>query len=187
MIPWRTDFVGIAYRYYDLRMNVVPLFKERSVAAEAWRETIRWWPDHAIRIRFVEDGEKYWFALGSDSQRPDANACFAKRLDASESYRRFKKGHAGEAYLRLGTYRALSKADAKGDAVCECGHEKDDHGETRDEQDCLYEECGCEKFASFEVRLLRKKKTVTDIRFITAREAKDDPLAWNCLNSQGAA
>lgn len=184
MISWRSDFLGIAYRYYDLRMNVVPLFSERAPAAEAWREIIRWWPDHAIKMRFVEDGEKYWFVLGSDSQRPDTNAGFAKRLEISESYRRFQKGHAGEAYLRLGTYRTLTKADAKGDALCDCGHEREDHGETREEEDCLYEDCSCEKFSTFEVKLLRKKKTVTDIKFMQAGQAKDDALAWNYLNYQ---
>jgi len=27
-IPWFDDFVGIAYRYYDLRMNLIPLFHD---------------------------------------------------------------------------------------------------------------------------------------------------------------
>lgn len=185
MGPWRSDFLGIAYRYYDLRMNAVPLFAERAPAAEAWRETVRWWPDHAVRMRFVEDGGHYWFVLGSDSQRPESNAGFAKRLEASDSYRRFKKGHAGEAYLRFGTYRTMSKADAKDDALCGCGHERADHGLTREREDCLYEDCACEKFSTFEVRLLRKKKTVTDIAFLGMDGARDDALAWNFLNSRG--
>lgn len=185
MGPWRSDFLGIAYRYYDLRMNAVPLFAERAPAAEAWRETVRWWPDHAVRMRFVEDGGHYWFVLGSDSQRPESNAGFAKRLEMSDSYRRFKKGHAGEAYLRFGTYRTLSKADAKDDALCGCGHERADHGMTREQEDCLYEDCACEKFSTFEVRLLGKKKTVTDISFLGMDGARDDALAWNFLNSKG--
>ena len=166
-------------------MNVVPLFSERRAAAEAWRETVRWWPDHAVKLRFVEDGGSYWFVLGADSRRPESNAGFAKRLDASESYRRFKRGHAGEAYLRLGTYRAMSKADSKGDAVCDCGHEMADHGESREDEDCLYEDCACEKFSTFEVKMLGKKKTVTDIAFLPVERAKDDALAWNFLSSAG--
>ena len=166
-------------------MNAVPLFAERAPAAEAWRETVRWWPDHAVRMRFVEDGGHYWFVLGSDSQRPESNAGFAKRLEMSDSYRRFKNGHAGEAYLRFGTYRTLSKADAKDDALCGCGHERADHGLAREQEDCLYEDCACEKFSTFEVRLLRKKKTVTDISFLGMDGARDDALAWNFLNSKG--
>ena len=27
-VKWFDDLVGVAYRYYDLRMNVVPLFND---------------------------------------------------------------------------------------------------------------------------------------------------------------
>ena len=30
-IPWFDDFVGVAYRYYDLRMNVIPLIVDKSI------------------------------------------------------------------------------------------------------------------------------------------------------------
>jgi len=180
--PWNDDFIGIAYRYFDLRMNVAPLYEERKPAADLWRETIRWWPDYAIKLRFVEDGGRYWFVLGSDSQRPESNLAFYKLLDRSESYERFKRGHGGEAYLRLGVYTKKFKGDVKDDVLCSCGHEMYDHGETAEEEDCLYEDCGCKRFETFEVKLLKKKKTVTDIRFLRESEAKDDPLAWNCLN-----
>jgi len=41
-IPWFDDFLGIAYRYYDQRMNVVPLFDNYKKAQAFWRETIKW-------------------------------------------------------------------------------------------------------------------------------------------------
>ncbi len=190
---WYDGFVGIAYRYFDLRMNVAPLFEDKGRATEMWRETIHWWPDHAIRLRFVEedggggdDGgntgpKKYWFILGADSLRMDTNRAFYKLLDVSPSYERFKKGHGGEAYLRLGVFTKKFKGDVKEDAVCECGHEMYDHGEDTPAEDCLYEDCDCKRFESFEVNLLWKKKTVTDIRFLNESEARDDALAWNCL------
>ena len=103
-IPWFSDFLGIAYRYYDLRMNVVPLFDERKQAANIWHETIHWWNDHSIKIRFVESEDKYWFVMGGDSSKPQSNKSFFKILDKSANYERFKKGHEGEAFLRLGTY-----------------------------------------------------------------------------------
>ena len=180
--PWFDDFIGIAYRYFDLRMNVAPLFEAREPAAKLWRETIHWWPDYAIRLRFVEDGDRYWFVLGSDSRHPGSNVAFYKLLDMSESYERFKKGHGGETYLRLGVFSKKSKSDVKDDALCNCGHEMYDHGETPSEADCLYEDCDCKKFESFEVNLLKKKKTVSDIKFLAESEAKDDALAWNCLS-----
>ena len=50
----------------------------------------------------------YWFIMGSDSQKPDTNLAFFKVLPKSENYERFKAGHGGEAYLRLGVYTAIS-------------------------------------------------------------------------------
>ena len=180
-IPWINDFLGVAYRYYDLRMNVVPLFSERKQAANIWHEIIHWWNDHSIKIRFVETGEKYWFVMGGDSSKPQTNKYFYKILDQSPNYERFKKGHGGEAYLRLGTYTKKLKKDVKDDAVCNCSHIKEDHDDEQDHDDCLVEDCKCKKFESFQVNLLKKKKTITDIKFLQEDEIKDDPLAWNCL------
>ena len=181
-IPWFNDFLGVAYRYYDLRMNVVPLFSERKQATNIWHEIMHWWNDHSIKIRFVETGDKYWFVMGGDSSKPQANKSFFKILDQSPNYERFKKGHGGEAYLRLATYTKKFKKDVKNDAVCDCGHIKEDHDEEADHDDCLVEDCKCMKFESFQVNLLKKKKTITDIKFLQENEVKDDPLAWNCLN-----
>ena len=180
-IPWFDDLLGVAYRYYDLRMNVVPLFSERKTAIDLWRETVYQWNDHSIKIRFVETGDKYWFIMGSDSQRPQTNKSFFKILTKSEHYERFKKGHGGEAYLRFGTYAIKHKKDVKDDAVCNCGHIKEDHHEGSESDECLYEDCSCTKFESFQVNLLKKKKTVTDIKFMQEDDVKDDPLTWNCL------
>ena len=179
-IPWFDDFLGVAYRYYDLRMNVVPLFSERKQAANLWHETMHWWHDHTIKIRFVEIGDKYWFILGGESSKPQTNKSFFKILDKSSNYERFKIGHGGEAYLRLGTYTKKFKKDVKDDAICDCGHIKEDHEEA-DHDECLVEDCKCIKFESFQVNLLKKKKTITDIKFLQENEIKDDPLTWNCL------
>ena len=182
-IPWYDDFIGVAYRYYDLRMNVVPLFNDRKDAADLWHRYIRNWIDPSIKIRFVESGDKYWFIMASESKNPDFNQSFYKILSKSENYERFKNGHEGEAYLRLGVYSKKYFKDVKGDALCNCGHEKEDHDDEDDQHDCLYEDCDCTKFESFQVNLLKKKKTVTDIAFLDESEVKDDSLAWNCLNT----
>jgi hypothetical protein len=179
-IPWFNDFLGVAYRYYDLRMNVVPLFSERKQATNLWNETIHWWNDHSIKIRFVETDEQYWFIMGGESRKPQTNKSFFKILDKSQNYERFKNGHQGEAYLRLGTYTKLSKNDVKDDAICNCGHIKEDH-EIEHDDACLIEDCTCKKFETFQVNLLKKKKTITDIKFLQEDQIKDDPLTWNCL------
>ena len=172
--------MGVAYRYYDLRMNVVPLFADRKEASTIWHDTIHWWLDPSIKIRFVEIDDKYWFIIGSDSQRPESNFSFFKILPKSENYERFKKGHGGEAYLRLGVYAKKSRKEVKKDALCDCGHEAEDHDEGDDDV-CLYKECNCKKFSSFQVTLLKRKKTITDIAFLEEKNVKEDALAWNCL------
>ena len=180
-IPWFDDFVGVAYRYYDLRMNVVPLFNDRKESTSLWNDVIHWWVDSSIKIRFVETGDQYWFIMGSDSQKPDTNLSFFKVLPKSEHYERFQKGHGGEAYLRFGVYTKKILDDSKKDAVCDCGHEAQDHDEG-DGDVCLFHECTCKKFSSFQVNLLKRKKTISDIKFLDENNVKDDPLTWNCLN-----
>ena len=126
-MPWFDDFVGVAYRYYDLRMNVVPLFTERKQATNLWHDTINRWLDHSIKIRFVETDDDYWFIMSADSTHPQTNISFFKMLPKSENYERFKKGHDGEAYLRLGVYSDQYLNDVKRDAVCNCGHMAEAH------------------------------------------------------------
>ena len=142
-VRWFDEFLGVGYRYYDLRMNVFPILPDKKQANKIWQEVINWWPDPSIKIRFVEVDDDYWFVMTADSPFPDSNRAFFKLLKRSEHYERFKKGHEGEAYLRLGTYK--------------------------------------QKDESPQVELLKKKKIVTDIKFLYESEVKEDALAWTCL------
>lgn len=173
---WFDDFLGVAYRYFDLRMNVVPLFSNKQQASSMWLENVHWWADTDIKMRFVESGDQYWFILASESQKPGHNTSFFKLLPKSENYLRFKKGHLGEAFLRFASYLEQEEKDVKDNSVCNCGHTKKDH-----DGKCASDGCGCSKFATFELRLLKKKKTVTDIKFLEEKDVKDDSLSWNCL------
>lgn len=159
----------------------MPLFSERKRASNIWHDTIHWWVDPTIKIRFVETGNNYWFVMGAESKKPDSNRSFFKLLSTSENYKRFKKGHGGEAYLRFGIYTKQFKNDVKDDAVCDCGHLMEDHDDSKENEGCLYDECNCKKFESFQITLLKKKKNITDIKFLKETEIKDDPLSWNCL------
>jgi len=49
-------------------MNLVPLFNNFKEARLFWLETIKWWNDHSIKIRFVETGDTYWFIMGAESR-----------------------------------------------------------------------------------------------------------------------
>lgn len=142
-ISWIDDFLGVGYRFYDLRMNVFPLFPDKKQAVKIWQDVINLWPDPSIKIRFVESGDDYWFIMSADVASADTNKSFFKLLKKSENYERFKKGHEGEAYVRFGVYKQKNKL--------------------------------------FHVELLRKKKTVTNIKFLQESEVKEDSLAWNCL------
>lgn len=184
-VPWFGDIEGIAYRYYDLRMNVAPLVSDNKLLMRVWHDTIYWWLDHTIKMRFVEssDDDTYWFIMGAQTKKPSSNLSFYKVLSMSPNYDRFKKGHDGEAYLRLGVYAKQTLADAKKGALCNCGHEARDHDEN-DNDACLYKVCDCKRFTSFQVTLSRRKKTVSDIAFIQESDedaVRDDPLVWNCL------
>jgi len=180
-VSWFDDFLGVGYRYYEIRMTVTPLFSDLKKAQIFWRETVHWWNDHSIKIRFVETGDAYWFIMGAESKHTKNNRSFFKVLPKSPHYERFKKGHGGSAYLRLGTHTKKFKGDVKDDAKCNCGHIKEDHEEEEDDS-CLFEDCDCKKFETFQINLLKKKKTVTDIKFLDEAEIKDDALAWNCFS-----
>ena len=139
-IRWFSEIIGVAYRYYDLRMNVIPLFRDRKEATEIWNEVVNWWSDSSIKIRFVETEDSNWFIMGSDSMHPDTNISFFKILPKSENYERFKKGHGGEAYLRLGKYTKKYKNDVKDDAICDCSHMKENHDDSEYNDKCRYKD-----------------------------------------------
>ena len=181
-IKWDDNFLGVAYRYFDVRMNIALMFPERKEASNLWLETVNWWNDHTIKVRFVEIGDDYWFIVGADSRKPATNKSFYKILPKSQHYERFKKGHEGSAILRFAVYSKKFFDDVKKDVPCDCEHRKDDHNDENNDNYCLYEECDRKKFESFQVNLLKKKKVVTNIKFMNEEEVKDDSLAWNCLN-----
>ena len=180
IIKWENEFLGVGYRYFDVRMNIVLVYPEFKPASKLWLETMHFWNDHSIKIRFIEIGDEYWFVMGADSRKPETNKYFYKVLPKSENYERFKKGHEGTAYLRYGAYKEKQMDEVKDKDVCNCGHRKDDHDEV--ETDCLYEVCDCKRFLSTQLNYSKKKKSLSDIKFLTEEEAKDDSLAWNCLN-----
>jgi hypothetical protein len=39
-IFWFNNFVGVGYRYHDIYMNVLPLFKDKRYAFKLWKKTI---------------------------------------------------------------------------------------------------------------------------------------------------
>ena len=175
--------MGIAYRYFDLRMNIVPLFHNRKVALKMWQDVIHWWQDASIRVRFIEYPDQYRFVMGAESQRPDSNVSFYKILDKSPHYERFKRGYGEAAYLRFGEYSTRRLHEVKDSDICNCSHPAGDHADDEDSTECLEEGCGCTEFIQTQVYMLKRKKTISDIVFLDYADVRDDPLAWNCVNS----
>ena len=138
-ILWRDDFLGIGYRYHDVYMNVFPVFDDKRYASKLWDETIRWWPDDEIRLRFVERGleNNYWFILYNTAQHMDENTGFAKKLQLSDNFHRFKVGYEKQVILRFGIYNEKPKKEGRG-----------------------------KNKKNFGLELLKKHKTVYDIQFI---------------------
>ena len=103
-VVWFKDFLGVGYRYHDVYMNVFPLFSDKMAAFKLWKKTVEWWPDDRIRMRFVEQGDDYWFILYGGSEFKGDNTGFVKKVQKSENYERFKAGYEKKAILRFGIY-----------------------------------------------------------------------------------
>ena len=114
-IEWFGNFVGVGYRYHDVFMNVFPLFEDKMSAFKLWKKTIDWWPDDKIKLRFVEQGDDYWFILYGGSDYKKDNTGFVKRVAKSENYERFKAGYEKKAILRFGILGPPKKKDQKYD------------------------------------------------------------------------
>ena len=151
-ITWFNDFIGVGYRYYDIYMNVFPIFKDKMYAFKLWKKTIEWWPDDQIKLRFIEGDGNYWFILYGGSEYKNDNTGFVKNVPISKNYHRFKKGCENKATIRFGVYKE------------NIGNKKDN-----DEN---------EKFG---LELLKKSKSVYDIKFLQYSHLAFDSLEWDCI------
>lgn len=158
-ILWRHDFIGIGYRYHDVYMNVFPIFEDKRYASKLWDKSIHWWPDDEIRLRFVEveNGNNYWFILYNTAKYADEGTGFAKNLQLSDNYRRFKRGYEKQVLLRFGIYKGNP------------GREASKHDKKK-----------------FDLELLKKHKTVYDIKFVDDISGlSTDSIEFSCINSCG--
>lgn len=147
-IVWFKDFVGVGYRYHDVYMNVFPLFQDKMFAFKLWKKTADWWPDDQIRMRFVEQGDSYWFILYADSQYKGDHTGFVKKVQISENYERFKAGYEKKAILRFGIYKDNPKK---------------------------------KEGAKYDLEILKKSKSVYDIKFVPFSELDSQSLEAECI------
>jgi hypothetical protein len=94
-------------------MNVFPLFRDKMFAFRLWKNTVDSWPDDKIKMRFIEEGDHYWFILYGGSEYKNDNTGFVKRVGRSENYERFKVGYEKKVILRFGIYNDNPKKKKK--------------------------------------------------------------------------
>jgi hypothetical protein len=104
-VRWFDAFMGVGYEFYEVRTKVILIFDKRKTLFDAWKKVIKWWPDHDIKMRFVETNHSYEFILYANSVALDTKWVFLKALKVSENYKAFKNDYEGAAFLRLGLYR----------------------------------------------------------------------------------
>ena len=151
LITWFNGFIGVGYRYHDIYMNVFPIFEDKMYAFKLWKKTVDWWSDDEIKLRFIEAADTYWFILYGGSEYKNDNTGFVKNVPISENYSRFKKGYEKKAILRFGIYKANKKRK-----------KEDDDGE-------------------FDLELLKKSKSVYDIKFLQYSDLVSDSIEWQCI------
>jgi hypothetical protein len=135
-------------------MNVFPIFQDRNYASKLWDNTVHWWPDDEIRLRFVEEEfrSNYWFMLYNTAQHIDERTGFAKKLQLSDNYQRFKVGYEKQVILRFGVYKENLKKDKK---------EKDKK--------------------NFDLELLKKHKMIYDIQFMDFSNLSADSIEMSFI------
>jgi hypothetical protein len=153
-MKWFKDFMGVGYRYHDVYMNVFPLFQDKMAAFKLWNKTVDWWPDDQIKLRFVEDGDHYWFILYGGSDYKKDNTCFVKKVQMSENYQRFKVGYEKKVMLRFGIYKENKNPKKK---------ERDG------------------SIKKYDLEILKKAKSVYDIAFLQLHDLAKDSVEWQCI------
>jgi hypothetical protein len=151
-MSWFSRFAGVGYRYYDIYMNVFPIFEDKTYAFKLWKKTINWWPDDEIKLRFIENGDEYWFILYGSSLFEKENMGFVKNMLISENYQRFKVGYEKKVILRFGIYREKTKRIGAG--------AQDDN---------------------FTLELLKKSKLVYDIKFFQYSDLPNSSIERQCI------
>ncbi len=106
---WISDFLGVGYRYTDIVMNVLILYNDRKMAIKVWNENIHWWPDDQIVLRFIEDGDHYWFILYQRGKNlfSKENVGFFKKNQLTQNYLRFKENFDQKTILRFSLYKSV--------------------------------------------------------------------------------
>jgi hypothetical protein len=157
---WISDFVGVGYRYTDIIMNILILYDDRKLAIKTWNENIHWWSDDQITLRFVEDGDYYWFILYQNGKNllSKENIGFFKKNQLTQNYLRFKQNFDQKTLLRFALYKSVENKT------------NDDDDKTRNKN--VYKK----NSPPFEINIFKRMKTVYDVKFQNIRDLENDSV-----------
>ena len=167
---WISDFVGVGYRYTDIIMNILILYSDRKLAIKIWNENIHWWPDDQISLRFIEDGDYYWFILYQNGKNllSKENIGFFKKNQLTQNYLRFKQNFDQKTLLRFALYKSVDN-------------------KTNDEDDDKTKNKNVYKKNSppFEINIFKRMKTVYDVKFQNIRDLESDSIENSLIMNLG--
>ena len=167
---WISDFVGVGYRYTDIIMNILILYSDRKLAIKVWNENIHWWPDNQIALRFVEDGDYYWFILYLNGKNlfSKENIGFFKRNQLTQNYLRFKKNFDQKALLRFALYKSVENNTNSNDK--------------KQNNENVYKK----NIPPFELNIFKRLKTIYDVKFQNKSELDSDSFEYSLIKNLGS-
>jgi hypothetical protein len=167
---WILDFEGVGYRYTDIIMNILILFSDRKLAIKIWNENIHWWPDDQITLRFVEDGDYYWFILYQNGKNllSKENIGFFKKNQLTQNYLRFKQNFDEKTLLRFALYKSVD-------------NQTDD-----DDKKKINETVYKKNSPPFELNIFKRMKTIYDVKFQIKSELDSDSFEKSLIENLGA-
>jgi hypothetical protein len=167
---WITDFVGVGYRYTDIIMNILILYNDRKQAIKTWNENIHWWPDDQITLRFIEDGNYYWFILYQNGKNlfSKENIGYFKKNQLTENYLRFKKNFDQKALLRFALYKSVEN--------------KNDNNDIPEKNKNAYKPDS----PLFELDIFKRMKTIYDVKFENKKDLESNSVENVLIESLGS-
>jgi len=167
---WISDFAGVGYRYTDIVMNILVLYSDRKLAIKTWNENIHWWPDDQIILRFIEDGDYYWFILYQNGKNlfSKENIGYFKKNQLTQNYLRFKKNFDQKTILRFALYKSVENKN------------NDDDNSKKNEN--AYKP----NSPAFELDIFKRMKTIYDVKFQNKSDLESNSFENSLIEKLGS-
>ena len=144
------------------------LYDDRKNAIKVWNEYIHWWPDDQIVLRFIEDGDYYWFILYQRGKNlfSKENVGFFKRNELTQNYLRFKKNFDQKTILRFALYKSMENKNNDKHMI-----ETNENVDKRNNP-------------GFELNIFKRLKTVYDVKFQSKGDLDTDSVEYSLIKNR---